>query len=75
MILLRKTRSLKEATINDNTKNKCPQCALKFADHFFEMGNYMESLKYSNLAVSIKEDKPTISLGYTKYIRAMSMKY
>ena len=67
--------ALKEATINDNTKNKCPQCALKLADRFFEMGNYTESLKYSNLAVSIKEDQPSISLGYTNYIRAMSMEY
>ena len=67
--------ALKEATINENTKNKCPQCALKLADRYFEKGNYAESLKYSNLAVSIKEDQPSISLGYTNYIRAMSMEY
>lgn len=67
--------ALKEATTNKDTKNKCPQCALKLADHYFEKGDYAESLKYADIAVSIKEDQPSISLGYTNYIRAMSMEY
>ena len=67
--------ALREATINPVTKNKCPQCALKLADHYFEKGDYAESLKYANIAVSIKEDQPSISLGYTNYIRAMSLEY
>ena len=67
--------ALKEATRNEDTKNKCPQCALRLADYYFEKGNYAESLKYSNLAAFIKEDQQSISLGYTNYIRAMSMEY
>jgi len=67
--------ALIEATTNERTKNKCPQCALKLADHFFASGDYATSLKYADKAVSIKEDQPSISLGYTHYIRAMSTEY
>lgn len=67
--------ALVNATRDTRTKNKCPQCALKLSDHYFELGNYEESLKYSTLAVSIKEDQPSISLGYTYYILAMSKEY
>lgn len=72
---LKAESALKEATTNIVTKNKCPQCALNLADHYFAMGNYAESLKYADTAVRIKEDQPSISLGYTNYIRAMSLEY
>ncbi len=52
---------------------KCAQCALKYADRCFERGNYEETIKYATIAAHIKEDQPSISLGYTNYILAMSL--
>lgn len=52
---------------------KCAQCALKYADRCFERGDYTETIKYATIAAHIKEDQPSISLGYTNYILAMSL--
>lgn len=65
-------QSLVKATSDPNTRNKCPQCALTLADYYFGMGNYEEAYKYATIAINIKEDQPSINLGYTHYIRAMS---
>ena len=67
--------ALERATEDNQTKNKCPQCALKLADRYFELGDYNNALKYADVAVGIKEDQSSISLGYTHYIRAMSKEY
>lgn len=67
--------ALEEATKNVQTANKCAQCALKLADRYFETGDYEKSYLYSNIAVSIKEDQASISLGYTYYILAMSLEW
>ena len=65
--------ALKAATIA--LPNKCAQCALKLADHYFEVGDNKNAIKYSELAVNIKEDQPSISLGYAYYILAMSREH
>lgn len=67
--------ALEEATKNIQTANKCAQCALKLADRYFETGNYEKSYTYANIAVSIKEDQASISLGYAYYILAMSLEW
>lgn len=67
--------ALEEATKNEQTANKCAQCALKLADRYFETGDYEKSYTYANKAVSIKEDQASISLGYTYYILAMSLEW
>lgn len=68
-------QALEEATKNEQTSNKCAQCALKLADRYFETGAYEQSYKYANIAVSIKEDQASISLGYAYYILAMSLEW
>ncbi len=50
----------------------CCQCALKYADYLFEMGKYEEAIPVAQKAVDIREDQPSISLGYAYYILAMS---
>lgn len=55
--------------------HKCAQCALKYADHLFESGDYRNTIEYAKIAVNIKEDQPSISLGYTYYILAMSQEW
>ena len=67
--------ALEDATKDERTANKCPQCALKLADRYFEIGNYEKSYKYANTAVSIKEDQASISLGYAYYILSMSLEW
>ncbi len=67
--------ALKEATQNKQTQNKCAQCALKLADRYFGMGDYKLAYQYASLAVNIKEDQASINLGYTYYIRAMSLEW
>lgn len=52
---------------------KCAQCAMKYADHQFEMGNYADAAAYARIAVDVKEDQSSISRGYTYYILAMSL--
>lgn len=67
--------ALESATTNVNTKNKCAQCALKLADRYFEVGDYANAYKYAKVATSIKEDQPSINLGYTYYILAMALEW
>lgn len=67
--------ALEEATKNAQTANKCAQCALKLADRYFETGNYEKSYFYSSVAVNVKEDQASISLGYAYYILAMSLEW
>lgn len=67
--------ALKAATEDERTINKCAQCALKLATRYFEMGDYDNSFIYANMAVEIKEDQPSINLGYTYYILAMSLEW
>ena len=67
--------ALKQATMDMRTQNKCAQCALKLADHYFEIGDYENAYRYATLAVSIKEDQASISLGYAYYILAMSLEW
>ena len=50
----------------------CCQCALKYADYLFERGEYEKALPIIQKAVDIREDQPSISLGYAYYILAMS---
>ena len=52
---------------------KCAQCALKYADRCFQRGDYDETIKYATIAAHVKEDQPSINLGYTNYILAMSL--
>ena len=65
--------ALQEAT--ESLKNKCAQCAMHYADHLFERGKYREVIGYAKQAVTIKEDQPSISKGYTYYILAMSQEW
>lgn len=50
----------------------CCQCALKYADYLFQKGEYEKVIPIAEKAVNIREDQPSISLGYTYYILAMS---
>jgi hypothetical protein len=50
----------------------CCQCALKYADYMFKKGEYEKVIPAAEKAVNIREDQPSISLGYTYYILAMS---
>lgn len=68
-------QALKQATENKNTENKCAQCALKLADRYFEIGDYSQAYTYAYKAVNIMEDQPSINLGYTYYILAMSLEW
>ena len=67
--------ALKTATEDVRTANKCAQCALKLANRYFETGDYENSYIYADIAVNIKEDQTSISLGYTYYILAMSLEW
>lgn len=67
--------ALENATQNEQTVNKCAQCAFKLADCYFEIGNYEKSYLYSNIAVNVKEDQASISLGHAYYILAMSLEW
>lgn len=66
--------ALKTAT-DDVLPDKCPQCALKYADRMFEMGKYETVIPYAGQAVGIMEDQHSISYGYTYYILAMSREW
>lgn len=66
--------ALKTAT-DDVLSDKCPQCALKYADRMFEMGKYEIVIPYAEQAVRIMEDQHSISYGYTYYILAMSREW
>ena len=53
--------------------NKCSQCALKKADYFFEKGDYEKVIEPAKIAVQVRETQPSISLGYTYFILALSL--
>ena len=65
-----------EKALNEATKileGKCAQCAFKLADRRFEQGDYAGTINYARIAIGIKEDQPSINLGYANYILAMSL--
>ena len=64
--------SLKTAV---ETLTVCPQCALNYADSLFEIGSYTEVIPIVEKAVNIREDQPSISVGYAYYILALSREY
>lgn len=66
--------ALKTATDHE-LPDKCSQCALKYADRMFEMGEYEKVIPYAEQAMSIMEDQHSISYGYTYYILAMSREW
>lgn len=51
-----------------------PQCCLKLADYYLELGKYDEVEQYARKGIlSSIQDQPTVSVGYLYYILAMSM--
>lgn len=53
----------------------CPQCALNYADSLFEIGDYANVIPIAQKAVDIREDQPSINLGYAYYILALSKEF
>ena len=53
----------------------CPQCALNYADSLFEVGDYANVIPIAEKAVNIREDQPSISVGYAYYILALSKEF
>ncbi len=53
----------------------CPQCALNYADYLFESGQYSAVIPIVEKAINIREDQPSINLGYAYYISALSREY
>lgn len=57
------------------TLQVCPQCALNYADNLFEIGDYVHVIPIVEKAVNIREDQPSISIGYAYYILALSKEF
>ncbi|MBR0406562.1 MAG: tetratricopeptide repeat protein [Clostridia bacterium] len=51
-----------------------PQCCMKLADYYLELGEYDEAEKFARkgLLTSV-QDQPTVSVGYLYYILALSL--
>lgn len=59
----------------ENGINSTPlhgQCALKYADLMFAEGKYESAITLAEMAADVREEQPSISLGYVYYILAMS---
>jgi len=64
--------ALKQAT---ETLTVCSQCALNYADYYFEHGEYDKVIPIVEKAINVREDQPSINLGYAYYILALSKEY
>lgn len=71
----KKAEAALKAATDEVLPDKCPQCALKYADRMFELGRYEEVIPYAEQAMGIMEDQHSISYGYTYYILAMSLEW
>ena len=58
-----------------NNLTVCPQCALKYADSLFELGKYAEVIPIVEKALNVREDQPSISVGYAYFILALSKEF
>ena len=60
--------------LKNGIENAMPfcQCALGYADYLFEIGSYEKVIPVVEKAVNIREDQPSVSIGYLYYILAMS---
>lgn len=51
-----------------------PQCCMKLADYYLELGKYAEAEKYARKGILTSiQDQPTVSVGYLYYILALSL--
>ncbi len=51
-----------------------PQCCMKLADYYLELGKYDEVEKYARKGILTSiQDQPTVSVGYLYYILALSL--
>jgi len=51
-----------------------PQCCMKLADYYLELGKYDEVEKYARKGILASiQDQPTVSVGYLYYILALSL--
>lgn len=51
-----------------------PQCCMKLADYYLELGEYAEVEKYARKGILTSiQDQPTVSVGYLYYLLALSM--
>ena len=51
-----------------------PQCCMKLADYYLELGKYDEAEKYARKGILTSiQDQPTVSVGYLYYILALSL--
>lgn len=57
------------------TLQVCPQCALNYADSLFEIGDYAHVIPIAEKVVNIRENQPSISIGYAYYILALSKEF
>lgn len=57
----------------DALPRRCPQCALRLADYYFENGQYQETIEYATIATQSVSTQDAISVGYAFLILAISM--
>ena len=51
-----------------------PQCCMKLADYYLELGKYDLVVKYAQYAIlAASQDQPSISLGYVYFIYALAL--
>lgn len=63
------------AALLDGVKNVpvAPQCCMKLADYYLELGQYAKAEEYAKKGILMSiQDQPTISVGYLYYILALS---
>lgn len=64
------------AVLLEGVKNVAvaPQCCMKLADYYLELGEYTEAEKYARRGILTSiQDQPTVSVGYLYYILALSL--
>lgn len=52
---------------------RCPQCALRLADFYFEKADYTNTIKYATIATDSVSTQDAISVGYAFFILAIAM--
>ena len=57
-----------------NSVKVAPQCCMKLADAYLELGEYEKVYEYAQKGLlAITQDQPTVSIGYLYYLSALAM--
>lgn len=57
----------------EELSGRCPQCALRLADFYFQKADYTNTIKYATIATDSVSTQDAISVGYAFFILAISM--